>query len=420
MTLLCLGLNHRTTPLEHREAFAISGEAARSALAAIGAHAAVDEVALLSTCNRMEWYVAASQGDEAIAELRRFLQNYTGYLPRQLDLYLYRLADADAVEHLLRVATGLDSMILGEPQILGQVRSAYDLALETQTSGPQLAELFRTAIQTGKQARTETAISRNATSIGSVTMRWITGHDAWRNSQRVAIVGAGEMGALVAQHASKSGSAEIRILNRTLSRAQTLARTLGATAHPLSALPETLAWADAVIAAAGAPEPLITPDMLPHARPTPLLLVDLGVPRAIEPSVAQHPGVQLFVLDDLKQVVQHNLAQRRAAVPQVETMIAASVQAYMAWLGGREVLPVLVGMRRRANDLARAELEQALRKLPTDDPAVADQMSRLAHRLVNKLLHQPTIRLKAQAAQGNAQSYAQALYDLFVLEDTPS
>ena len=420
MPLLCLGLNHRSTPLEYREAFALSGETARSALATIAAHPAVDEVVLLSTCNRMEWYVAASQGDAAIAALRRFLMTHTGYSPDQLDIYLYQLTDAEAVRHLLRVASGLDSMILGEPQILGQVRGAYELALEMETSGPQLAELFRTAIQTGKRARTETAISRNATSIGSVTMRWLAGHDAWRTSNHVAIVGAGEMGTLVAQHAAKAGDAEIRILNRTLERAQTLARSIGASAHPLSALPQTLAWADAVIVAAGSTSYLITPDMLPDSRTTPLLLVDLGVPRAIDPAVTEHENTQLFVLDDLKQVVQHNLAQRQAAIPQVEALIETNVQAYMAWLSGREVLPVLVGMRRRANDLARAELEQALRKLPTDDPVVADQMSRLAHRLVNKLLHQPTIRLKAQAAQGNAQSYAQALYDLFVLEDSPS
>ena len=416
MAILCIGLNHRTTPLAARGAFAIDGEEAREAMLYLSSHAAIDEAAVLSTCNRMEWYLAAEDVHAATSFLRDFLAARTGFSPQQLDGYLYHLQDDDAVMHLMRVAAGLDSMVLGEPQILGQVREAYEQGLEAQAIGPQLAELFRRAIELGKRARTETGISRNATSIGSVAMRWVAGHAALGQSRRVVIVGAGEMGALVAKHAAEMSNADIRILNRTLARAQTLAAGIGATAYSLDHLPESLAWADAVIVAATAPTHLITPDMIP-SRSEPLLLVDLAVPRAIDPAVAELPQVQLFVLDDIQQVVQRNLAEREAAIPQVEEMIAAAVQEYMAWLHQREVLPVLVSMRRKANELAQAELQQALRKLPTDDPAVAEQMSRLAHRLVNKLLHEPTIRLKAQAARGNAEPYARAIQDLFSLED---
>jgi len=416
MAILCIGLNHRTTPLAARGAFAIDGEEAREAMLYLSSHAAIDEAAVLSTCNRMEWYLAAEDVHAATSFLRDFLAARTGFSPQQLDGYLYHLQDDDAVMHLMRVAAGLDSMVLGEPQILGQVREAYEQGLEAQAIGPQLAELFRRAIELGKRARTETGISRNATSIGSVAMRWVAGHAALGQSRRVVIVGAGEMGALVAKHAAEMSNADIRILNRTLARAQTLAAGIGATAYSLDHLPESLAWADAVIVAATAPTHLITPDMIP-SRSEPLLLVDLAVPRAIDPDVAELPQVQLFVLDDIQQVVQRNLAEREAAIPQVEEMIAAAVQEYMAWLHQREVLPVLVSMRRKANELAQAELQQALRKLPTDDPAVAEQMSRLAHRLVNKLLHEPTIRLKAQAARGNAEPYARAIQDLFSLED---
>jgi len=414
--ILCIGLNHRTTPLAARGAFAIEGEEARKAMLQLTAHPAIDEVAILSTCNRTEWYLAASDASAAADVLQQWLMARTGFSAQQLDGYLYRLQDAEAVGHLMRVAAGLDSMVLGEPQILGQVRGAYELGLEAQAIGPQLAELFRDAIALGKRARTETPISRNATSIGSVTMRWLSGHAALSRSRRLVIIGAGEMASLVAKHAAEMGDADIRILNRTLARAQTLARSIDAAAYPLALLPDALAWADAVIVAAAAPDPLITPELLTD-RTSPLLLVDLAVPRAIDPAVAAHPHVQLFVLDDIQQVVQHNLAEREAAIPQIEAMIAEGVEAYMSWLHQRQVLPVLVGMRRRANDLARAELEHALRKLPTDDPAVAEQMSRLAHRLVNKLLHEPTIRLKAQAAQGNAEPYAQALQELFSLEE---
>jgi len=416
MTILCIGINHHTASLPTRGAFAIAGEEARDAMLRLIGHPAIDEAAVLSTCNRMEWYLAASDASAAIERLRDFLMARTGFSSQQLDGYLYHLQDEDAVAHLMKVAAGLDSMVLGEPQILGQVRDAYELGLEAQAIGPQLAELFRDAIALGKRARTETAISRNATSIGSVAMRWVGGHAALTQSRRVVIVGAGEMGSLVAQHTAKLGDAEIRILNRTLHRAQQLARTTGATAHPLSALPDSLVWADAVIVAATAGDYLIPADIIP-ARTTPLLLVDLAVPRAIDPEVAKHSQVQLFVLDDIQEVVQRNLAQRQAAVPLIEAMIADAVRDYMAWLHQREVLPVLVGMRRKANALAQAELEHALRKLPTDDPVVAEQMSRLAHRLINKLLHEPTLRLKAQAAQGNAEPYARAIQDLFSLED---
>ncbi len=416
MTILCLGLNHRTTPLAHREAFAIEGEAAREALIQLTAHPSIDEAAVLSTCNRTEWYLAASDASAAMALLRDFFQARTGFSASQLQRYLYVWQGRDAVDHLVRVACGLDSMVLGEPQILGQVRDAYEMGLEVHAIGPQLAELFRTAIQTGKRARTETPISRNAVSIGSVVMRWVDGHAALSQSKRLAIVGAGEMGSLVAKHAAGLSDARIRIYNRTLARAQALADRVQATAHPLSQLPDGLSWADAVIVAAGGDGFLITPAMTPR-RARPLILVDLSVPRAIDPAVASLPHVELFVLDDIQEIVQHNLEERQAAIPQVEVMVAEAADGYMAWLGSRQVLPVLVGMRRKANDLARAELEQALRKLPHDDTIVADQMTRLTHRLVNKLLHEPTLQLKAQAARGNAEPYARAIQDLFALED---
>ncbi len=413
MTILCLGLNHRTTPLAFREAFAIPSSIAQDALAQVMASPAIDEAAVLSTCNRMEWYLAASDAPRAEAFLRAWLLEQTGFSQAQLDAYLYRFEDQAAVQHLLRVASGLDSMVLGEPQILGQVRDAYELGLAAQGIGPKLAELFRTAIKTGKQARTDTCISRNATSIGSVAMRWIEDHFATSASRRVVVVGAGEMGALVARHAVNLPGVTLRILNRTLARAQSLAKAVGAKAQPLAELTEALTWADAVIVAATGPDYLIRPDHLPQ-RTAPLLLVDLAVPRAIHPALSQHPRVQLFVLDDIQQVVQRNLAQREAAIPQVEAIIAENARKYMARLNQREVLPVLVDMRRKVNELARMELEQALHKLPVDDPAIADQMSRLAHRLANKFLHDPTIRLKAQAAQGNAEPYARALQELFL------
>ena len=416
MAILCFGLNHRTTPLEARGAFAIEGDEARTALSTLITHPAIDEIVVLSTCNRTEWYLAVREDVEALAALQDFLAQRTGYAHDQLRHYHYLLRGRDAVVHLMRVASGLDSMVLGEPQILGQVRDAYDMGLAVHTMGPQLAELFRQAIAVGKRARSETTISRNATSIGSVAMRWIAGHEALSQSKRIAIVGAGEMGTLVARHAADVRDVILRIYNRTLARAQSLAKTIRATAHPLQDLPQALVWADAVIVAAGAEHYLITPDMMPH-RETPIILVDLSVPPAIHPELADHPQVDLFVLDDIQQVVQHNLAQREAAIPQVEAMIQEAADAYMAWLQQREVLPVLVGMRRKANDLAQSELEQALRKLPTDDPAVAEHMSRLVHRLVNKLLHEPTLQLKAHAARGDAEPYARAIQDLFALED---
>jgi len=301
-------------------------------------------------------------------------------------------------------------MTLGETQVLGQVGEALEIAQKHGASGSQLAHLFAQAIHTGKRARSETEISRHTTSVSHAAARLVRE----RAGKHVLIIGAGEMATLAAQ-ALTDQACEITILNRTYERASTLAHQVGARALDWLQFSAALSWADVLICATSASQPILRAADL-AGRERPLLLIDTGLPRNIDPAAGTLSGVEYWTLDDLQELVDANLAQRSAAIPQVEAIVAEETALFLDWQRSREVVPVITELQRWARDLADSEVTQALHRLDTPDARTEQVITRMAHRLVNKLLHEPTVRLKLHAAEGNGQDYADTLRELFGLD----
>jgi len=437
VALILVGLNHRTAPVALREQFSLTGCALDMALADLaeglsgagcrepGRPAGVDrdlieECVILSTCNRLEIYATAHDAAAGWAALERFLSDLQGVPVAQLRPHLYFWEERPVVEHLMRVACGLDSMILGEPQILGQVADAFASAQAAHTTGLILSHLFARAIHTGKRGRNETDISRHTTSVSHAAARLACEQVGDLRRANVLVVGAGDMAELAAQALQEHGAAAITFINRTYSRAEGLACQFSGRALNWHHLPDALAAADLVVTATGAPHVVIHRDnvagVLDRRAGRPLVLIDIAVPRDVAEDVGELPGVQLWDIDDLQEALDANQALREAAAPAVEAIIAQETDGFFDWLNGRQVVPVLVALRRKAEAVAEAELQRALHRLDETDPQVEQVISLLTHRLVNKLLHEPTVRLRSEAARGNGIVYAAALSDLFALD----
>jgi glutamyl-tRNA reductase len=390
----------------------------------LNGHPRITENIILSTCNRLEVYaVTTGEAADGWQLIVQFLSGLQGIPIEELRPHLYFMKDQEAVIQLMRVAAGLDSMILGEPQILGQVSSAWTEAHSANSTGPILSHLFDGATHAGKRARTETEIGRHTTSISHAAARLIVEKVDDVTQSHIAIIGAGEMAVLAAQALQAQGVRQLSFLNRTYSRAETIASQFNSRAHNWSHLPITLATADAVITATGAPHIVLherdVRPVLAERAGRPLLFVDIAVPRDVEESVGELPGVQRYDIDQLQSTVEANLAQRQAAIPNVEEIIAEEAERFDLWLQGRQVLPVLVELRRRANDIAESELERHRYHLDELAPENQEKVTRMVYRIVNKVLHEPTVRLKASAAEGNGVAYAHAIRELFALEMIP-
>ncbi len=428
MHLFCIGLNHRTADLALRERVAFSEEDIRAALARLGCGqngarpAQVAEMVILSTCNRTEIY-ATSPAPDVFSVLEAFLTEAKGLPAERLSGRLYRYRDAEAVAHLFRVAAGLDSLVLGEPQILGQVTRAWELARGQGTVRAVLGRLFQAAVHAGKRVRTETAIGHNPASVASVAVRLAGQVLPSLREARVLVLGAGEMAEHTVQALRRRGVTRLRVMNRTLSRAQALAQRWQAEATTFEHLIAGLAWADVVIASTGAPHPLIhrrqVAEALPHRAGRPLLILDIAVPRDVDPAVADLSGVQVYDLDALQQHLDQALAARKAAIPQAEAILAEEHAAFMAYLRTLEVAPLIQALRERAEAIRRAELEKTLRRMPhlsAEDRARLDALTRA---IVNKLLHTPTVELKAAAQGPRAAETASVARRLFGVEAIP-
>jgi glutamyl-tRNA reductase len=439
MHVILVGLNHRTAAVDIREQMALEGCALRLGLGelavvrrrpAIGSDAGpqkpyLSEAVILSTCNRLEVYaIVHGQPGEGWQAIEHFLSGLQGVPLEQLRPHLYYLEGHEVVVHLTRVATGLDSMILGEPQILGQVSAALTEAQNAGTAGPLLSHLFDQATHAGKRARAETAIGRYTTSVSHAAARLVADkvHDLSRVD--VLVIGAGEMAELAAQALVAHGARRLSFVNRTFSRAQRMARQFSGLAFNWYHLPEALSAADVVVTATGAPHIIIHEDdvgqVLPARGGRPLIFVDIAVPRDVEQQVGRLPGVSRYDIDHLQSAVDANLAQRQAAVPEVEAIIDEEAQRFALWLQGRQVLPVLVELRRRASEIAEEELERNFHRLEEAQPVCHEMVAQVVHRVVNKLLHEPTVRLKASAAEGNGVEYAHVLRELFNLQAHPT
>ena len=390
----CVGLSYLSAPVEVRERLAevlprIEAEAAR--LTGIGA---LDGCVLLSTCNRVELYASAQTSP--VAQLQDLLRTVTG--STFLD-YVRLDEDVDVAQHLFRVAAGLDSMVLGEPQILGQVGEALRRAEEMGLASQPLQALFHAAGRVGKRARSETGLNRNPVSVASVAVDVAARETKSLKDRHVTVFGAGDMAGLVAKLLRARGVQHATVVNRTEERGAALARRCGyaAAGADLDALLRILAQTDVVVCATGAPHTIVEPEHL-QGRSKPIVLIDLAVPRDINPAVADMRGVQLFDIDQLHEQVDTSLEMRRREIPAVENILQEELDQFTIGLRTQVVEPVIVGLRRKAEAIRLEELKRSFGDLEAMSPADRKQLSIFSKSLVNKLLHDPTQRLRERAA----------------------
>ena len=412
MALFTLGINHRTAPLSVREQVAFHAEELRRALADLAGRARAHEVAILSTCNRTELYCQA----ESPQVIGQWLSEYRRVPHGDIEPYLYVHPEREAVRHAFRVASGLDSMVLGEPQILGQMKEAIRIAREEGTLGATLNKLFQNSFAVAKDVRSTTAIGANIVSMAAAAVR-LAGRIFERISdQRVLFIGAGEMIELCATHFAAQQPRQIVVANRTVDRGRVLAERFGATAIRLEDVAERLPEFDIVITCTASQLPILGLGLVERAikarRHRPMFMVDLAVPRDVEVEVGQLDDVFLYTVDDLAQVVQDGMEARQSAVVDAEAIVDARVDGFLQWLHARDSVPVIRALRDGTERVRRHEMEHALKLLARgDDPAaVLDQLS---HRLTNKFLHAPTQAL--QQIEGNRSEVQAMIVRLFHL-----
>jgi glutamyl-tRNA reductase len=419
VSIILIGLDYRTTPLALREQLHLAGDTQVSALHQLHAQG-LAEVTILSTCNRLEIYAVTDNPQATTSTIMAFL---TESLSPDVNLqsHLYYVTDDGVIKHLLRVAAGLESLVLGESQILGQVVLALQTAHNARTSGPILSKLFTAAIHAGKRSRTETGISRYTLSISHTAAAFI---EQTRNidlaETNILIIGAGEMGQQAAQALKMRGATTITLMNRTHARAMQIAKRLGIHELPWEALPSALVQADVVIAAASVVSPIINKDLLSTVLQSrnkrPLLLVDIGVPRNIAHEVNELDEIQLHDIDHLQTIVDRHREHRQAEAQKAHAIIQEEYLAFVHWLNTREIVPLITALHQNTEALAQAEVERTLRRLPNLTAQEQDAVYELAHRLVHKILHTPTIAMKSRAAHGNHRDYSHAISQLFALD----
>lgn len=402
MALIALGLNHLTAPVALRDRVAFPAETTSPALAQLVAEPGVREAAILSTCNRTELYCTVEAGAEAVPA--RWLQRHHGLTHAGFDEFLYRHEDADAVRHLFRVATGLESMILGEPQILGQVKDAYAMAREAQTLRTPLERLFQNTFAVAKRVRSDTRIGANPVSVAFTAVRLAERVFANLSEACVLLIGAGETIELAARHLADAKVRRLIVANRTLENAQTLATRFGGYAIALPDLGKHLAEADIVISSTASREPVLRHAQVAAAitarRRRPMFLVDIAVPRDIEPSVADLSDVYLYTIDDLRQVIDDNLRSRREAAHEAEAMIELSVEHFMGWWHTLDAPNPVIDLRRAA-EINRDETLAKAQALLARGKSPEEALAFLANTLTNKLLHAPSANLRAAALRGD-------------------
>jgi glutamyl-tRNA reductase len=429
MKILLIGLSHKTAPVEVRERLSFSSTMLRSALTHFDhthAQAHLNEVregVILSTCNRLEVYALVRDAEIAQQAIVNFLSRACAVHPELFVNHLYTYEDDQAVQHLFRVGAGLDSMVLGEPQILGQITDAYEAALSQGAAGTVLSALCRAAIHAGKRVRTETAIGLNPASISSVVAALAGQLLGDLAERRVLLIGAGEMGAIAVRALQRRGVSKVVVVNRTFENAEKLAKTWGGHAATFQQLPETLAAADIVITSTGAPHIILNRKIVQPAmavRPNrSMFIIDIAVPRDVDPDVTEIHNVHLCDIDDLQSQAEDNVRERASEIPRVEAIVAEEVEHYLNWLASLDVVSTITALRRQVEDVRQKELEWLFHRLNLDERQ-QDLVANMTQRLVNKILHEPTLRLKAEAANGNGASYISTMRELFLLDQVDS
>ncbi len=421
--ILCLGINHNTSSVALRERLAYHPHQLQPAFARLGRRdgdpwSSIKELVILSTCNRVELYAVASE--PIFNTLEAFLSETKKCPQAEFSNAVYRLADGDAIQHLLEVAAGLDSLVIGEPQILGQVTEAYSAARKHGAPGKVLSRLFEVAIRAGKRARTETTISQNPASIASIAVNLIAKTVPDLTTARIMVIGAGEMAELTIEALRKRGAQSVMVANRTLQHAKRLANRWDGQAVTLEALRDYLPEMDIVIASTGAPHLIVhfatIEEAMKDRRQRPLVIMDIAVPRDVDARVNNIPGVHLYDLDTLSNHLESNLAHREAEVPKVQAILAEERAALEDYLASLQVVPLIVGLRNQADHIRLGELRKATRRMPDLTPEMERQIDELTKSIVSKILHNPTKRLRAEANGQNAANYARVARALFGLD----
>ena len=421
MQLLLVGVSHRTAPVGLREQLDFQARGLEVALRAVTALATTREAVVLSTCNRAEVYVACEEPVAAGREIASFIGDFHGVDPAALAPHVYQLSGLDAARHLFRVAAGLESLVVGEPQILGQVKDAHAAASAAETAGPVLTRMFHASFAAGKRVRTETGLGSGAVSISFAAVSLARKIFGDLKGRTVLVVGAGEMGKLTAIHMKSQGVHRITIVSRTMAHAARTADAIGgASAAPWDELDAALGASDIVITATGAASPILTKarveTVMRARRNRPLFIIDIALPRDVEAAAGEIEQVFLYNIDDLQATVRENLARRTSEVDRAEAIVGEEVEKFGAWFRARGAIPTVVALRQHFDAVRRSELERLipmkLSSLPPEARARVDELTRL---IIEKLLLTPTERLKGLGDADSVALYTEALTRLFGL-----
>ena len=417
MGFLAVGINHKTASVDVRERVAFAPDQLADALQQLRDATSAHEVAILSTCNRTEIYCTQDHADPS--RLIEWVARYHGLEVDAVAECSYTHQDAGAVSHMMRVAAGLDSMVLGEPQILGQMKDAWQYARTAGTLGPRLDRLFQSTFNTAKQVRTDTAIGANPVSVAFAAVSLARQIFSDLSRSTALLIGAGETIALVARHLNEQGVSKLIVANRTLERAEAVSAPLGGRAITLNQIPDVLHECEIVIASTASPLPILGKGAVERAlkqrRHNPMFMVDIAVPRDIEPEVGKLADVYLYSVDDLREVIEENMRSRQDAALAAERLVELGTDEFMQRQRARAAVDVLRRYRQQAEQQRDQELQKALAKLERGaDPAAV--MAEMARALTNKLLHEPSVQLKRMSAEGRSESLSLAM-ELFALDD---
>jgi glutamyl-tRNA reductase len=421
MQVILLGVSHRTAPIELRERLDFSTRDVGAAVSALALHPSAAEAVVLSTCNRSEIYVVSNDPVRAREEVTAFLSDYHKVPASAFTPHLFSYDNEAAVRHLFRVAAGLDSIVVGEPQILGQVKDAFQAAAGQHRTGPMLSKLFHWSFLVGKRVRSETGLGEGAVSVSFATVALARKIFGQLNGRRVLVVGAGEISTLTAQHLRTNGVGEILVTSRTTAHADALAASVDGRSIAWDDLAQGVALADIVVTATGSQRPIITRAQVEAVtgrhRRDPLFIIDIAVPRDVEASVGDIEQVFLYNIDDLQTIVQENLSRRSSEVERAEAIVNEELVKFAAWQRSRGAVPTIVALRERFDRIRRSELNRLdgkLGRLPPEARARVEEVTRL---IVEKLLLEPTEQLKGLPDEETQVAYTEAINRLFRLRE---
>jgi len=421
MHVIVAGLSHKTAPVEIREKVTFPEQTLSESLHALIGYPNINEAVILSTCNRMEIYVVASDPDKGKDNIIKFICDYHQLSRDKIEDYLYFHEGKGAIHHLFRVSSSLDSMVIGEAQILGQVKAAYNAAFEADATSIIFNRLFRHALLAGKRVRTETEIGESAVSISYAAVELAKKVFETLNGRTAMLIGAGEMIELTATHLVSNGVNKVIVTNRTFERAESLAQRFNGMAVKFNDFVDHMVRADIVISSTGAPHQVVSKAQVSHVmqkrKNKPIFFIDIAVPRDIDPGVANLYNVFAYDIDDLDSVVQTNLEERKKAAEIAEGIVENEVYNFSSWLSCLEVTPTIAGLRRQAEQIRQQELDKYMRKLPNLTESEINTLNALTSAIVNKMLHKPIVKAKECANRKDGYLYVESLRLLFGLED---